>query len=308
MITESSKLEFDPATLPWIDTATDAEIAAYASSQPHLPGYDLASLLKKWRDDGYVAFERILNPALIDAYLLDFDEVTRARQLPLVVVHEKRGLTRLDQLTTEDMLEPHMRVVDFHLASIAGRKLGQHPVLTWFLSHAFRAPLVMKQSLTFKHGPEQWLHQDFAYVHTSIPSHLAGVWCALEDVHRDAGPFRFFPGSHRVPKFDFGNGLQWNSDSTRSDRDFGIYLEEQVAKFRWREIRFEGKKGDVVVWHSGLVHGSSPTHDRSLTRKSFVTHYSTAQSEGVESDGSSVHVRHLDEVSFKNSYLRGESI
>jgi hypothetical protein len=35
------------------------------------------------------------------------------------------------------------------------------------------------------------------------------------------------------------------------------------------------KKGDVLVWHAGLAHRGTPVRDRSLTRKAYVTRYSS---------------------------------
>jgi hypothetical protein len=37
------------------------------------------------------------------------------------------------------------------------------------------------------------------------------------------------------------------------------------------------KKGDILIWHSALVHGGSLINDPNQTRKSFVCHYSTEQ-------------------------------
>ncbi|MES2963476.1 MAG: phytanoyl-CoA dioxygenase family protein [Bdellovibrionota bacterium] len=298
-------LDFDASTLPWIDSASDAEIERYASEHTSAPGANLSALLKKWRDEGYVIFENVARHDLIDAYLHDVNAVLTAHDLPIAVLHEKRGNTTLDRLDDEDLRERHMRLVDFHFSSEAGRDLAMSEVVTWFLGHVFRSRLVLKQSLTFMHGPEQWLHQDFAYVRTSIPSHLCGVWYALEDVVPAAGPLRFFPGSHVVEKFDFGNGLIFDEHSTRNDREFGDYLEEKMKARDWPERHFHAKKGDVLLWHSGLVHGSGVTRDPSLTRKSFVAHYSTPSSEGINEQRNSVHIRGYENSKLKDLFPRG---
>jgi len=39
---------------------------------------------------------------------------------------------------------------------------------------------------------------------------------------------------------------------------------------------FTCRRGDVFIWHSGLLHGGQKRTDPSSTRKSFVTHYSSA--------------------------------
>jgi ectoine hydroxylase-related dioxygenase (phytanoyl-CoA dioxygenase family) len=35
--------------------------------------------------------------------------------------------------------------------------------------------------------------------------HLVAVWVALEDCHAEAGPSRYYPGSHKIPQFVFSN-------------------------------------------------------------------------------------------------------
>jgi ectoine hydroxylase-related dioxygenase (phytanoyl-CoA dioxygenase family) len=39
---------------------------------------------------------------------------------------------------------------------------------------------------------------------------------------------------------------------------------------------FTCKRGDVLIWHTGLMHGGMAIDDPEKTRKSFVVHYSTA--------------------------------
>lgn len=36
-------------------------------------------------------------------------------------------------------------------------------------------------------------------------------------------------------------------------------------------------KGDLLIWHSALVHGGMPRNDPALTRRSIVSHYTTRE-------------------------------
>ena len=144
------------------------------------------------------------------------------------------------------------------------------------LGHALGDTVVAMQSLTFLRGSQQPVHQDFAYVVAGIPSHLAACWIALEDVHPDAGPVGYYPGSHRLPKFDFGNGLFLTPESTHNEADFAehIHREAEKAGLPWKELVI--RKGDILVWHCCLAHSGTPVRNPELTRKSMVFHYSTA--------------------------------
>lgn len=181
--------------------------------------------------------------------------------------------------TTEELKVPHSRIMDFHNQSVAAKHIMLHPKITSFLTHVFRQTPVAMQSLTCKHGTEQHTHQDFAFVVSQIPSHLAASWIALEDVDPDAGPLACYPGSQFCSKFDFGggSGMFLTPDSTQNDVDFAKHLETEMAKLGIEPTYLTAKKGDVLMWHASLVHAGSKAVDNHLTRRSFVSHYSSVE-------------------------------
>jgi ectoine hydroxylase-related dioxygenase (phytanoyl-CoA dioxygenase family) len=110
------------------------------------------------------------------------------------------------------------------------------------------------------------------------PALLAGAWVALEDVHPDAGPLFYYPGSHhRVRKHLFANGTVLAEGDGPHVRAFEEYLQNECESLGLDRVLFMPKKGDVLIWHSALVHGGSPRANLDLTRKSMVSHYSTAE-------------------------------
>jgi ectoine hydroxylase-related dioxygenase (phytanoyl-CoA dioxygenase family) len=112
---------------------------------------------------------------------------------------------------------------------------------------------------------------------TGIPSQLAAAWIALEDVHPDAGPLAYYPGSHRIPKFDWGNasGLIYSSDAPRNELDFRDHIDNECARKGLKREVVVPRKGDVFLWHGALAHAGSPVRNPALTRRSFVVHYSS---------------------------------
>ncbi len=267
---------FDPETLPWLDRCY-AEIDRYVSDLGSAaPDYDLRAKLIDWLRNGYVVFEGAIEAELIDAYNADIDAVfSEPSRFGVRLNVEGYGTVPARDLPSEAFAHHHLRVMDLHNVSEAGKAIMLHPVLTGFLGHVFRDVVVGMQSLTFVHGTEQHAHQDYPYVVSGIMSHLAATWVALEDVHPDAGPLYYWEGSHTVPGFDWGNGPLLTPESTSDELDFAEFLTERCESGGARRVEFEPRKGDVLFWHAGLVHGGSAVIDETRTRRSFVSHYST---------------------------------
>jgi hypothetical protein len=56
----------------------------------------------------------------------------------------------------------------------------------------------------------------------------------------------------------------------------GLAWEAEQERRHGLEPRlFTAQRGDVLLWHAALRHGGSEVVDDSLTRQSFVVHYST---------------------------------
>jgi len=81
--------------------------------------------------------------------------------------------------------------------------LASDNVVLKFLSYAFGDEPVVFGSLNFERSTEQKAHIDAIFFYPQPIYSMAGCWVALEDVHPDAGPLFYLPGSHRWP---FSNG------------------------------------------------------------------------------------------------------
>jgi phytanoyl-CoA hydroxylase len=164
--------------------------------------------------------------------------------------------------------------------SLAARRLSMNSFVCDFLGHVFLDAPAMLQSLTFWRGSQQPAHLDYPYVsvQTRIP-HLAASWTALEDVHADAGPLAYFPGSHKIgliPPYDWGGGsVILTPESTRDVLEFTAHLAEQREKLALRREVFLPRRGDVLIWHGNLLHEGLPVRDFSRTRRSYVTHFTS---------------------------------
>jgi phytanoyl-CoA hydroxylase len=271
--------DFDPETLPWLDRPTAAVDRYVESLGDDVPtAYDLREKLLVWQQFGYTVFPGAVDDDLIDAYFADVEELFQRREGPTMLNLQPYGERPIDTLSAEDLRTPTLRVMDFHNQSVAGKKLALRPTVVDFLGHVFRQPVVCMQTLTFIHGTQQGAHQDYAFVVSGIPSHLAAAWIALEDIHPDAGPLGYYPGSHTIRKFDWGGGSLFLTPE--SDHDEGDFVEHIEAQCRDRGISeqiFLARKGDVFLWHGALAHMGTEVRDPGRTRKSLVAHYSTAE-------------------------------
>ena len=104
---------------------------------------------------------------------------------------------------------------------------------------------------------------------------MCGVWVALEDVHEDAGPLVYYPGSHKWPVY--GNEHIATCVS-QSDRPVSQALYEDMWRALVTQARIEPKyfiarKGQAIIWAANLLHGGARQQDVDRTRWSHVTHY-----------------------------------
>lgn len=129
------------------------------------------------------------------------------------------------------------------------------------------------QTLNFMMPTRQNVHSDSQHFSSYPHGLMCGVWIALEDIHEDAGPLVFYPGSHKLPFLSIQSlGLPPREASL-------LEYEDAVA----RMITHQGfgpartlgtiKKGEAIIWASNLLHGGSVPRNPALTRMSQVTHF-----------------------------------
>lgn len=272
-------LDFARKRLPWIDELRYA-VEDYVRAQPIGTAEQglLRQRLFQWMSLGYVVLERAIEPALVSALLADVDEVLADhRAHGSLILSDRYDHVPIRTADPQFFFGQRMRFVDLHQASVAAKRISLHAKIVEFVQHVFRSEVVMMQSLLFLEGSQQLIHQDHAYVFSGNPAQLCASWVALEDIDPRSGPLAYVPGSHALPMFDWGNGILRQSGSTATDAQFAEHIDRHCRDAGLARQTFCPKKGDVFVWHAALAHGGSPVLDPSLTRKSYVTHYSVPQ-------------------------------
>ncbi len=168
-------------------------------------------------------------------------------------------------------LKEPVKFNDLFLESDVIRRCNLHPRLVPILDELLEGPPVICNSLNFIQGSEQTDHIDSWFMPPPGVDKMVVTSVCLEDVHPDAGPLFYFPGSHKIPPYRFSNG-QIRAIDAEMPQCFE-YIHGAIKERGLRRETFIGRKGDVFIWASQLTHGGSPINDQKRTRKSLVTHY-----------------------------------
>ena len=177
---------------------------------------------------------------------------------------------RFADVATVSRAVPH-KIYDLVLCDESVQDLALDETLVAVLRWVLHAEPVCIASLNFELGSTQGFHQDTLYMPGERVGGMAAAWIALEDVSPAAGPLAYYPGSHRIPLFHFSSGKP-----NQVDAEFGHYYAYMMAEVAARGIEpvtYLPAQGDVLLWHERLFHAGTAIEDRSLTRRSLVTHY-----------------------------------
>ncbi|RKP53024.1 phytanoyl-CoA dioxygenase family protein [Cohnella endophytica] len=147
------------------------------------------------------------------------------------------------------------------------------------------------QSMMFLNPPGkggQGWHQDSCYIKTH-PDTLIGAWIALEEADEDNGCLWVVPGSNHEPVYppaEVGGGNVHAVDAFAdlhnvhnvSHLDDEVNTLSKVVANYPPPIPVPLSPGDVLFFHSHLLHRSYPNRTTDRYRRSYVLHYCNARS------------------------------
>lgn len=153
------------------------------------------------------------------------------------------------------------------------KEVAMAPAILETLVQLYGREPIPFQTLNFMKPTSQLPHSD--EIHFSSYPHglMCGVWIALEDIHEDAGPLVFYPGSHKLPFLSIQSlGLPPRESSLLEYEDA---VSRMITHEGFGPARTLGtiKKGEAIIWASNLIHGGSLPQNPALTRMSQVTHF-----------------------------------
>ena len=120
----------------------------------------------------------------------------------------------------------------------------------------------MWQNMFFDKSTGTIDHIDTWYLDTNPMGKLFGAWLALEDINGDGGTFHVYPKSH------LSKNKEWINTSHDNFRDWS---QKESQKYEKKPLNL--KKGDLLIWHPFLIHGSSLQKIEGFSRKSLTAHY-----------------------------------
>jgi hypothetical protein len=236
-----------------------------------------ATLLRKFVDDGYLTTSIDLRASVTDDLDAEIGRLWQERPANVAVaVPGPEAATSLGDFQGAERQYGY-RIPDLHGASPTALSLYLQPEIFRLIDLIFDQQSVAFQSLYFEHGSMQSLHRDPMFAPTRPVPHLVAAWIALEDISPDSGPLFFLPGSHRLPWFEFQeNSVALTPKARARQPEYQSWIQELLGRERREWKRFVCRRGDVMIWHAGLMHGGSKILNPTTTRKSFVVHYSTS--------------------------------
>lgn len=249
------------ALLPWYDRP-DPETHIKGLLDQKRISLEEADDLRRLVSDGYVQLSQKIEPDLISAANAAMDDAIGKRYQ-----NYEFGTSQ--------------RIEHLHEHYQAMNDLWKHPLVLRYLSLIFDVEPLPCQTLTYVFGSEQDLHQDTIHL-TSFPSgYMCGVWIALEDIQANSGELMVAPGSHRLERI-----YRKSVDCpVVKDGDWSVF--GNLVGARWAQMSrdnaaepliYRPQAGTILIWLDSLLHGGSKRVDKTLTRRSVVSHYFAAGS------------------------------
>lgn len=245
-----------------LDTLTSVEkdfLGSYINNQSS----QLTPLQAEFCSNGVVVLKKFLPNGLMERYIRLRESLPKDRSqkdnfwagwhypTPFMVHEELRDLALFENMNGV-------------LQELVGEEMGLNLALTGWVS------------------TERNFHQDSYLNPPFLWSNYLAVWMALEDVHPDSGPFQYVPGSHRWETLrreklfsyltpDQQGSAHW---PTFTQDEVARVCEEEIEKRKAKIVDFVPQRGDVLIWHSNLMHRGSEPKDKSLLRQALICHYS----------------------------------
>lgn len=261
--------------LIWLDEpAAMRNIARMAKRGEITP--EEAENLRKFASDGYFITRVALSAE--DARRIDDDVERLWREKPAnVTMAFDSPPIRFSAADAAAQRHPRYRIHDLHVASDAALRLVLDACLQRYASLILGETAIATQSLYFEYGSQQALHRDSTVVPTPEFGRLVASWIALEDISEESGPLAYVPRSQRFPFFELAPGEYLYDPSRHGAAEVQAAVDfyaNELRKSRLPEHHFLAKRGEVLIWHSALMHGGAMPKDAARTRKSLVVHYS----------------------------------
>lgn len=158
--------------------------------------------------------------------------------------------------------------------------LSCQPEIASTIENLIGEPAGLHLNLTGWRSTTRDWHQDSYLNPEHVGDSYAAVWIALDDIHPDSGPFQYVPGSHRwdcqVTQEKIGQYLDLEDPKwpTYSEDILTPLFTEEIARRGAEVVTYLPTRGDVLIWHSRLLHRGSKPNWPNMERRALICHYS----------------------------------
>ncbi|MBL93183.1 MAG: hypothetical protein CMH56_15390 [Myxococcales bacterium] len=225
-----------------------------------------AEMASYYKENGYVVIENCINDDDINQFLTAYERTKRSRTFVYYSqsIHKwiKPQLSSAGYIV--ESFENATRLVNAPSFAQAIKKILFHEKISEALTAVSGfEQFVSWQDMFFDRSTGTIDHQDSWYLDTRPNGYLVGAWYALEDIHPECGPFYVYPKSHALPRLE-----------RHLDHDeFRKKSLDQITAAKITKEKAMLRKGDLLLWHPFLLHGSESCENEAHSRKSFTSHF-----------------------------------
>ena len=224
------------------------------------------SLRNYYLENGYVIFKSLISNEKIEKILKELKKFKDSNKI-YYSQSEHNWRKIKNDLDNNGLLECSFEnFTDLPWAkglSKAGREILQSKdILLALRTLSNYQEFCMWQNMFFDKSTGTVDHIDTWYLDSDPMGHLFGAWVALEDIDGKGGVFHVYPKSH------LSINKSWKNIS---HDEFVNWSKIEAQKFHKKPLFLN--KGDLLLWHPSLIHGSSLQKDKGFSRKSLTAHY-----------------------------------
>lgn len=228
---------------------------------------------KYYEENGYVIFESLIDVKKIDLFNqqifqsfadkdIIYSQMDTQSDGPAQFTDEgflinPIGDVHLCEYYDQNLATPNATVIDILSSKEIKSALDQ---LTGTAKHT----VVM--SMYFDKNAGTPAHQDWYYLDAERRGGITAAWIALEDIEESAGRFFVIPGTQKT-------FFELSKEQIKSSDAYENIIKNYVAENKGKIVAPALRKGDVLFWNSGTIHGSLRSNTNKFSRKSITAHY-----------------------------------
>jgi len=261
------------------------------------------SVKKFYEENGYVVINNLIDKRLIDKFINVFKkDIIKNKQLKLPLM-DKQTYSKpkiIDNKLQNPISNPHCikyinkSVKEFNELSLKIMLSNKIYNILKILHKETSFNLVM--SMFFDQNAGTPAHQDCYYLDSLPVGNLTAAWIALEDIDKKAGQFFVIPKSNN-------RNIILNKKEISDPSLYEKKVEKIILKEKMKVTTPIMKKGSVLFWNSGTIHGSLKTLDKSYSRKSITCHFIPKSLMFLRNRYSN-EIREIKGFKYKNFYCR----